>query len=94
MLRTSLNRILHKDLHLQPNKNKHGATCQTSDSLCSVSKRGDINWPTRSPDLSPIDVFLWGYLKSIVFKSNLELKEDIPEEMQISAPGCSSVKIA
>ena len=43
VLRTSLNRILHKDLHLQPCKNQHGTTCHTSDSLCSVSKRGDIN---------------------------------------------------
>ena len=63
VLRTSLNHILHKDLHLQPYKNQHGATCHTSDSLCSVSKRGDINWPTRSLDLSPIDFFFGSALK-------------------------------
>ena len=93
VLRTSLNRILHKDLHLQPYKNQYGATCYTSnDSLCSVSKRGDINWPTRSPDLSPIDVCLWGYLKSRVFKSNPELNEHIREGMQnISRNSCQSV---
>jgi len=92
-----------------------GATCHISnDSLSAVreifgqkviSKRGDINWPPRSPDLSPMDFFLWGYLK--VFNSNPatleELKARIREEMQnisrntcqsvISAPGCSSVKI-
>jgi len=33
-----------------------------------MSLRGDVEWPERSPDLSPCDVFLWGYLKEKVFK--------------------------
>ena len=36
-------------------------------------------WPPQSPDLSPCDFFLWGYLKSVVYnplpKSIEELKE-------------------
>ncbi|XP_057675297.1 uncharacterized protein LOC130905701 isoform X2 [Corythoichthys intestinalis] len=32
-----------------------------------ISLRGDLHWPARSPDLSPCDYFLWGYLKSIVY---------------------------
>ena len=48
-----------------------------------ISKRGDINWPTLNPDLSPMDFFfLCEYFKSKVFKSNPELKELIREEMQ------------
>ncbi|KAG5318135.1 TC3A transposase, partial [Pseudoatta argentina] len=31
------------------------------------SLRGDLPWPARSPDLSPCDFFLWGYLKSLVY---------------------------
>ena len=27
-----------------------------------------ISWPARSPDLTPCDYFLWGYLKAEVFK--------------------------
>lgn len=27
-----------------------------------------INWPARSPDLSPNDFFLWGHLKSAIYK--------------------------
>lgn len=30
--------------------------------------RGDIGWTSRSPDLTHFDFFLWGYLKSKVFK--------------------------
>lgn len=33
-----------------------------------ISRNGDIPWPARSPDLTAPDFFLWGYLKSQVFK--------------------------
>ncbi|CAF3965972.1 unnamed protein product [Rotaria sordida] len=57
-----------------------------------IGRRGPYDWPARSPDLSPCDFFLWGYLKDTVFKKPLitiqELKqrieeacEQIPEEM-------------
>ena len=29
----------------------------------------DMEWPPRSPDLTPCDFFLWGYLKGKVFSS-------------------------
>lgn len=32
-----------------------------------IGRRGFIEWPARSPDLSPLDYFLWGYLKCRVF---------------------------
>ena len=31
-----------------------------------LSRFGDQNWPLRSCDLTPLDFFLWGYLKSQV----------------------------
>ena len=50
-----------------------------------ISLRGDIGWPTRSPDLSPCDFFLWGYLKSKVYinhpQSIEQLKEAIRQEI-------------
>ena len=43
-------------------------------------------WPPRSADLNPCDYFLWGYLKSKVYKplpkSLDELKANIPREVQ------------
>ena len=33
-----------------------------------ISLRGNISWPARSPDLTPSNYFLWGYLKAEVFK--------------------------
>ena len=32
-----------------------------------VALNHDIEWPARSPDLTPCDFFLWGYLKSKVY---------------------------
>lgn len=43
-------------------------------------------WPPRSPDLTPLDAFLWGYLKDKVFElpvnTTNELKERITHEIQ------------
>ncbi|KAL4130614.1 hypothetical protein QTP88_008035 [Uroleucon formosanum] len=50
-----------------------------------VSLRENITWPPRSPDLSPCDYFLWGYLKAEVFKHQPrtieELKKTIRQEI-------------
>lgn len=32
-----------------------------------IGLNGPINWPARSPDLSPLDFFLWGHLKSKIY---------------------------
>ena len=32
-----------------------------------ISRFGDVPWPPRSPDLTPPDFFLWGYLKGKVY---------------------------
>ena len=33
-----------------------------------IGRRGPIECPARSPDLTPPDFFLWDYLKNIVYK--------------------------
>lgn len=33
-----------------------------------IGRGGPVNWPARSPDLTPIDFFLWGHVKQLVFK--------------------------
>lgn len=32
-----------------------------------ISRFGPVNWPPRSCDLTPLDFFLWGYVKSLVY---------------------------
>lgn len=42
-------------------------------------------WPPRSPDLTPCDFFLWGYIKNIVYSQKIRdlnhLKNRINEAM-------------
>jgi hypothetical protein len=35
---------------------------------CWIGRGGAINWPARSPDLALCDFFLWGHLKSKIYK--------------------------
>lgn len=55
-----------------------------------ISKRGDILWPPRSPDLTPPDFFLWRYLKHIVLSNNPknidQLKQNIRGEIAAITP--------
>lgn len=32
-----------------------------------ISNGGPISWPARSPDITPLDFFLWGYVKNEVY---------------------------
>ncbi|GFS75536.1 putative LOC100569746 [Trichonephila clavipes] len=32
-----------------------------------ISRFGPVNWPPRSCDFTPLDYFLWGYVKSLVY---------------------------
>ena len=38
-----------------------------------VSLGQEHEWPPRSPDLTPLDFFLWGYIKGQVYKTHLQL---------------------
>lgn len=45
-----------------------------------IGRGGPVNWPARSPDLSPLDYFLWGHLKQYIYDrvviNNLDDLED------------------
>lgn len=55
-----------------------------------ISRGGPLEWPPRSPDLSPLDFFLWGYLKRLVYKNRPttleELKANIVKECLAITP--------
>ncbi|GFX99660.1 putative DD41D transposase [Trichonephila clavipes] len=54
-----------------------GATCHTARATINllkdtfgdhlISRFGPVKWPPRSCDLTPLDYFLWGYVKSLVY---------------------------
>lgn len=42
-----------------------------------IGRRGSIEWPPRSPDLNPLDYFLWGHLKNVVYSTKPESLDDL-----------------
>lgn len=42
-----------------------------------IGRNGPIRWPPRSPDLTPLDFFLWGYLKDKVFRTRAETLDEM-----------------
>nr|CAI5842924.1 unnamed protein product [Callosobruchus analis] len=42
-----------------------------------IGRGGPHLWPVRSPDLNPIDFFLWGYMKSLVYDAIVESEEEL-----------------
>lgn len=32
-----------------------------------IGRNGTLQWPANSPDLSPLDIFLWGFLKNRIY---------------------------
>lgn len=55
-----------------------------------IGRRGFIEWPPRSPDITPLDFYLWGDLKRRVYVTrprNLEeLKARIRAEIRLITP--------
>ncbi|GFW89022.1 transposable element Tc3 transposase [Trichonephila clavipes] len=59
-----------------------GATCHTARATIDllkdtfgdrlISRFGPVNWPPKSCDLAPLDYFLWGYVKSLVYADKLQ----------------------
>ena len=49
---------------------------------------GPTTWPPRSPDLIPIDVFRWGYIKDIVHSTPVADLENLCRRI---VAGCATV---
>ena len=49
-----------------------------------ISRRSAIPWPAHSPDLTPLDFFLWGELKSRVYESEPESLDDLKSKIKMA----------
>lgn len=75
-----------RDIYFQ----QDGAPCHNSDMIRNyldenfpkqwLGTRGPIHWPPRSPDLSILDYFLWGYIKNIIYARRHESLEELLED--------------
>lgn len=42
-----------------------------------LGRGGPVHWPARSPDLTPLDFFLWGHMKQLVYSTPVESEMDL-----------------
>ena len=42
-----------------------------------IGRGGPVAWPPRSPDLTPLDYFFWGHMKSLVYETPVESEMDL-----------------
>ncbi|GFS85625.1 DUF4817 domain-containing protein [Trichonephila clavipes] len=69
-----------------------GATCHTARATINllkdtfgdhlISRFGPVNWPARSCDLTPLDYFLWGYVKSLVYADKPQTLDHLEDNIR------------
>ncbi|GFX05557.1 uncharacterized protein TNCV_3434611 [Trichonephila clavipes] len=69
-----------------------GATCHTARATIDllkdtfgdrlISRFGPVNWPPRSCDLTPVDYFLWGYVKSLVYADKPQTLDHLEDNIR------------
>lgn len=42
-----------------------------------IGRNGPIHWPARSPDLTPLDFYLWGHMKQLVYATTSTTREEL-----------------
>lgn len=42
-----------------------------------IGRGGPVPWPARSPDLNPLDYYLWGHLKACVYASDVANNDEL-----------------
>ncbi|GFV72604.1 putative DD41D transposase [Trichonephila clavipes] len=47
-----------------------------------ISRFGPVNWPPRSCDLTPLDYFLWGYVKSLVYADQPQTPDHLEDNIR------------
>lgn len=46
-----------------------------------IGRGGPQEWPARSPDLNSLDFFLWGHVKTLVYKTPIHTVEELRERI-------------
>lgn len=47
-----------------------------------IGRGGPVRWPARSPDLTKMDFFLWGYVKNIVYATPPTTRDDMKRRIR------------
>lgn len=49
-----------------------------------MGTHGPVEWPPRSPDLTPLDFFLWGHLKTVIYADPPANLQDLKNKITVA----------
>jgi hypothetical protein len=55
-----------------------------------IGRGGPVNWPARSPDLSALDSWLWGHLKTLVYSAPINDLEVLQQRVENA---CQDIRV-
>ena len=55
-----------------------------------ISRNGPVDWPPRSCDITPLDFFLWGYVKSLVYANKPTTLEELRANIELEIAAVSA----
>ena len=55
-----------------------------------IGRRGPVEWAPRSPDLTPMDFFFWGYVKSLVYCEKIRDRAHLLQKISYACARISS----
>lgn len=58
-----------------------------------IGRRGTVEWAPRSPDLTPLDFFLWGHLKNVVYKCKPDNIQELKNKIRLECNNISQETI-
>jgi hypothetical protein len=97
MLRTSILPAIHTLLGMIDfTSNKmalhHISTTYLGENLQGqwIGRRGAVEFSPRSPDLTPLDFYLWGTLKDVVYRTKLATLAVLREEIETA---CTAIHV-
>ncbi|GFT21471.1 uncharacterized protein TNCV_2307291 [Trichonephila clavipes] len=50
-----------------------------------IGRDGPVRWPARSPDLSCLDFYFWGHMKSLVYDTPVDNAEELVARIAVAA---------
>ncbi|CAK9803084.1 hypothetical protein ANTQUA_LOCUS3575 [Anthophora quadrimaculata] len=50
-----------------------------------IGRSGPILWPPRSPDLTPVDYYVWGCMKDLVYAEEIRNKNHVIRKIEEAA---------
>ena len=50
-----------------------------------IGRNGPVAWPARSTDLTPLDFYLWGHMKTLVYITPIETEMELVGRIAVVA---------